>query len=383
VGDASSDSGRGTRVTSSTFVLTPRRSTSGFFDSAEYERQRAFFAARSTLAASALRRLSRLASTLGLAEVWAKDESSRFGLNAFKAVGANYAIATLVEDGALAPGATVACASEGNHGRAVARAARLAGCPARVYMARSVTDARAAAIESEGATVIREAGDYDTAVREMAEEATRHGWTIVSDTAWPGYEDIPRRIMVGYTRIVDEIRDAWPHDTPPDAIFVPAGVGGLLGAVASAARLTWADRPPAVVSVEPLRAACLQASARAGTPTPVEGPFDTIMGGLRCGEVSTIGFAASYGSVDAWIAIDDEWAMNAMRQLASGGSADEVVRANASGAAATGGLLATMHDPALRDVRETLALGPASRVIVVVTEGVTDPAAFARVVPSA
>lgn len=370
-------------MTSSTCVLTPPRATTGLFDAAEYDRQRAFFAARPDLAPTPLRRLPALASTLGLGEVWAKDESARFGLNAFKAVGANYAIATLIADGQIAPGAMLACASEGNHGRAVARAARMAGCPARVYMARSVTAARVDAIESEGATVVREANNYDAAVRQMAEDAERHGWTIVSDTAWPGYEDIPRRIMVGYTRIVDEIREAWPHDAPPDVVLVPAGVGGLLGAVASACQFIWDDRRPAIVSVEPLRAACLQASARAGAPTPVDGPFDTIMGGLRCGEVSTIGFDASYGIVGAWIGIDDEWAMRGMRELAQPGGSDEHIRANASGAATTGGLLATLHDPALQQVRETLALGPMSRAIVVVTEGVTDPAAFARVVLTA
>jgi diaminopropionate ammonia-lyase len=288
----------------------------------------------------------------------------------------------MIADGTIAPGTTIVCASEGNHGRAVARAARMAGCPSRVYMARSVAPARVMAIEGEGATVVQLTDTYDDAVHQMAEDARTHGWTIVSDTAWPGYEDIPRRIMVGYTRLVDEIQAAWPHETPPDVVLVPGGVGGILGAVASACRWTWGEHP-GVVCVEPVRAACLLASARAGAPTRIDGPLDTMMAGLRCGEVSTIGFEAAYGIVESWVAIDDRWAMDAMRRLARPASGDPAIRANASGAATLGGLLAIIDDPALGAVKARLGLGPASRVLFFVTEGVTDPAAFAQVLSPA
>ena len=153
------------------------------------------------------RALPALARELGLAALCAKDESGRFGLNAFKLLGARFAIETLLAEGGLRRGATVVCASEGNHGRAVARAAREAGCAARVYMAHDAAPARADAIAGEGAEVIRVDGSYDDAVRILQADAAANGWTIVSDTAWPGYERIPFLIMLGYTRMMDEVRD--------------------------------------------------------------------------------------------------------------------------------------------------------------------------------
>ena len=158
---------------------------------------RAFFAARPALAPTPARALPALARHLGIAALTAKDESGRFGLNAFKLLGARFAIETLLAEAQLRPGDTVACASEGNHGRAVARAAREAGCPARVYMAHDAAPARAHAIAGEGAEVIRVDGSYDDAVRMLQQDAAAFGWTIVSDTAWPGYERIPYLIMLG------------------------------------------------------------------------------------------------------------------------------------------------------------------------------------------
>lgn len=365
----------------SSYALTTPQRTRGAFVADDYARQRRFFVSRPDLAATPLRLMPRLATATGLGEVWVKDESSRFGLPAFKAVGVEYAVASLLADGRLTPGATLVCASAGNHGRAVARAARLAGCPARVFMARTAEAARVEAIRGEGAIIVQEAATYDAAVRQMAEAATQHGWTIVSDTAWPGYQDIPRRIMVGYTRLVDEIASAWPHHTPPDALLVPGGVGGILGAVASACRWTWGPTP-AVLCIEPFHAACLQASARAGHATRIDGALETTMAGLQCGVASTLGFDAADGIVSAWLGIDDEWAMAGMRLLAQTHDGEPIIRANASGAAALGGLQALAADPALRDVRTHLGLGPTSRAIVFVTEGVTDPDAFARVVPA-
>jgi diaminopropionate ammonia-lyase len=363
-------------VRASSAVRTPRRATRGLFDAADFAGQRAFFAARPDLAPTPLRSLPGLASALGLGSVLAKDETGRVGLNAFKAVGADYAVQSLASDGRLARGATLACASEGNHGRAMARAARRAGCQARVYMAASAAPARVAAIEGEGAVVVCTGSTYDDAVARLQRDAEQHGWTIVSDTAWPGYEDIPRRIMLGYTRLMDEVRDAC-GDRPPDVLFVPGGVGGLLGAVAAWARWTWGESGPAIVCVEPLDAACLQASARAGRPTPVAGPFDTIMAGLRCGKVSTLGFDAAAGVVDVWLGIDDGWAREGIRRLARPVGGDDTIAAGASGAAALGGLLAVVNEAALADVRTDLSFTSSTRALVLVTEGVTDPALFA------
>ncbi|OFW37561.1 MAG: hypothetical protein A3J29_03235 [Acidobacteria bacterium RIFCSPLOWO2_12_FULL_67_14b] len=367
------------RHTSSAFVpAAPRGSASrGLFSASDYADVCAFFDARPALQATPTRRLPALAAHLGLADLAVKDETGRFGLNAFKLLGDRFAVETLIAEGAIHPGDTLVCASEGNHGRAVARAAREAGCESRVYMAGDAASARVEAIASEGATVVRVDGSYDDAVRVMSREAAAQGWTIVSDTSWEGYERIPRLIMLGYTRMIDEIA------IPFDVVFVQGGVGGLLCGVASACAFRFPDRRPRVISVEPAQAACLQASARAGHPVAVEGPLETQMAGLRNREVSPLAFGAVQPIVDAYMAIDDAWAYEAMRRLAKPLGTDPRVAAGASGAAALGGLLALVGDPALAGAREQLALDQTSRVLAIVSEGVTDPALWKKIVESA
>ena len=346
------------------FVAPAGRTPRNLFTDADFAFQREFFARRPELAATPLHRCPALAQAIGLEALLVKDETSRFGLDAFKAVGAMFAVATLVEQGRVSAGDTLVCASEGNHGRAVARAARDAGCDARVYMSETVSRARVDAIESEGAIVVPVAGTYDTAVRTMAAEATAHGWTIVSDTSWAGHDEIPRLIMLGYTRLFDEAEAAWLPGPAPDAIFVPGGVGGILAAAACWCEWRFGAARPKVVGVEPTSAACLQLSARNGRPTTVPGPFDTVMGGLRCGEVSPLAFQAIYGIVDQYVAIEDTLAFTAMRLLARPAGDDPAVACGPSGAAALGGVLARPGDY--------------RRPLVLVTEGVTDPAVFAR-----
>jgi diaminopropionate ammonia-lyase len=336
---------------------------------------RAFFAARPELGPTPLRNLPSLARELGIGTLLAKDESGRFGLNAFKLLGARFAIETLIADGDVRPGAMLVCASEGNHGRAVARAARDAGCAARVYMAHDVSPARVDAIAGEGADVVKVDGSYDDAVRVMEADSRAHGWTIISDTAWPGYERIPRLIMLGYTHMLDEIREPGAGDREPqfDAIFVQGGVGGLLCAMASWCAFHRAEDAPRVIAVEPTTAACLQASARAGRPAAVTGPLDTAMAGLRNREVSPPAFMALLPIVDAFMAIDDVWSDAAMRALARPAGGDPAINAGASGAAALGGLLALCQEPSLGFARSALGLSGNSRVLVIVSEGVTDP----------
>jgi diaminopropionate ammonia-lyase len=362
--------------------MAPARRVPPVFTDGDYAQQRAYFTAHPELAPTPLRRFRALARTLGLADLRGKDESARFGLNAFKAAGAMFAIAQLGSRGALGANETLVCASEGNHGRAVARAAREAGCKARVYLSASAAEARVAAIRSEGAIVIQVEGSYDDALRAMAVDARAYGWRVISDTALSGDAvEVPRLIMLGYTRLMDEALSQWEPGPPPDVIFVQGGVGGLLAAVAA-----WTTRHctprPSIVCVEPASAACLQFSAREGRPTTLSGPFDTVMAGLRCGEVSRAGFDAVLQGVDAYVAIEDHWATDAMRHLASSAGGDPVVKAGASGAAAMGGLLAAMRDPGVSDLKEHLGLGLGSRVLVLITEGPTDPALFAAVVGS-
>jgi diaminopropionate ammonia-lyase len=366
---------RSTILSPSTYHLTAaagRDRPTGLFTDLEYGIVDRYFAARPELAPTPARGLPALARTLGLGALYAKDETGRFGLNAFKLLGARFAVDTLVAAGRIKSGGTLVCASEGNHGRAVARAGREAGCRARVYMAHDAAAARVDAIAAEGAEVIRVKGSYDDAVRESVRDADRSGWTVISDTAWEGYEEIPRLIMLGYTRLIKEITEDM------DVVFVQGGVGGLLCAVASGLAHYRANRQPRIVCVEPLQAACLLASARAGRPTPVEGPLTTAMAGLRNREVSPLGFHAALPLVDAFTGIDDAWSEKAMRTLAKPAGADAAIKAGASGAAALGGLLAVLSDSALGEVRARVGVDAAARVLVIVSEGVTDPAHWSR-----
>jgi diaminopropionate ammonia-lyase len=340
------------------------------FNDGDFEQQRAFFAARPDLAPTPLQSLPALAERLGLGELLMKDETARFGLNAFKAVGATFAVSTLLRRGAIRTGDTLVCASEGNHGRAVARAARDAGCAARVYMAATVSPARVAAIEGEGAQVSLVDGSYDQAVRRMARDAEAQGWTVISDTGWAGYDEIPRLIMLGYTRLMDEAEASW--NTPPDVIFVQAGVGGLLAAVASWAHWRYGPDRPKVVGVEPECAACVQAAVQHGRETTLQGPFDTIMGGLRCGVVSQTAFGVLSTLVDGYVAIEDEWAYEAIRTLARPSRQDPIILAGSSGGASLGGLMATLFDASLNDFQARLRLNADTRALAIVTEGVTE-----------
>ena len=352
-------------------IPVDRQRHANLFDAGDLETQRRFFADRPALTPTPLHDLPALASALGIGALLVKDETSRFGLNAFKAAGALFAVTTLIDRGRITAGDTLVCASEGNHGRAVARAAREAGCSARVYLSASVAPPRVAAIQGEGATIVTVPGSYDDAVRVMARDAAANGWIVISDTSWDGYDDIPRLIMLGYTRLMDEAADAWTE--PPDAIFVQAGVGGLLGAVACWADLRYGRDRPRIVSVEPASATCVLASVAADRPTVLPGPFTTVMGGLRCGEMSPVAFPAISALVDGYVGIEDHWSFEAVRALARGVGSDPVVEAGASGAAALGGLMAALQDPPLAVLRDHLRLDRNARVLVLVTEGVTDP----------
>lgn len=338
---------------------------------------RAYAAAHPELPATPLHELPALAAALGLGALQAKDESARFGQQAFKALGAGYAVAALVREGRIAAGGVIVCASEGNHGRAVAQAARLHGLRARVYVGVQVAAARAAAIEAEGAEVVRVSGTYDDAVRTAAADAARHGWQLVSDTSAVGEAEIPRRIMLGYARLMDECARTW-GDALPDLVIVPGGVGGLAAAVAS-----WCARVAAtstrLLCVEPLSAACLLASAAAREPVLVPGPHETMMGGLRCGEVSPAAWPAVREGYDAYLAIDDAYVREAMRLLARPSPGAAGLAAGPCGAAGIAALLALRDEPALQPLRNALAIGPATRALVIITEGVTEPALYEAV----
>jgi diaminopropionate ammonia-lyase len=346
------------------------------FRNEDYDDLAAFYARSPHLQPTPLRSLTALARTLGLGALHVKDESSRFGLNAFKTLGVRYALDRLRREGRIAGDATLVCASAGNHGRAVARAARDLGVRARVYMSDSASEAPRRAIASEGAEVVIVRGTYEEAVREMARDAGERGWTIVSDRSWDGYDEIPLLIMLGYTRIVEEIHAQLPER--PDVVFAQGGVGGLVGGVAAGLLHFWGAGRPRLVACEPVEAACLLESARAGEPITITASLNTMMAGLRCATPSPAAWPVIAGCADAFVAVDDERVANAMRRLARPMEGDPPIESGPSGACGVASLIAVMRDEGLRPVRETLGLGARSQVVAINTEGATDPDLYRR-----
>ena len=316
-----------------------------------------------------MRSLPAMAAGSGVAELLYKDEGLRFTLRSFKALGGAYAVDRIVAARGGAEGLTVTCATDGNHGRAVAWGAHRAGARAVIYVHEHVSEGRAEAIRSFGATIIREGANYDASVRAASAAAARNGWQIVSDTAWPGYEDVPRDVMQGYAVLAMEAAD---QGAKPTHVFIQGGVGGVAAAILSHAWERHGAARPVIVVVEPENAACLMASAQAGGLRNVEGDLDTIIAGLACGEPSTLAWRILHPGADAFMTISDAAAMAAMRNLADLG-----IVGGESGVAGLAGFLRVAHDPAAR-----LALGitATSRILCYGTEGATDPAVYTDIV---
>ena len=334
--------------------------------------------------------LPELAATLGLGKLWVKDESHRLGMPSFKILGASWATYRAIERrlGALPPWRTVeelaahcaplrplalAAATDGNHGRAVARLARLLGFGARIFVPAGTADARIAAIAGEGADVVVVNGTYDDAVALSAGEASER-CLVISDTSWPGYEDVPRDVIDGYSTIFHEAdaQLAALSEGAPDLVTVQIGVGALAAAVVRHYRN--AQPRPAILGVEPTRAACALASIEVGQLVEVPGPHDSIMAGLNCGLPSAIAWPDVSGGVDAFVAINDQRACAAVRSLARAG-----VVAGETGAAGLGGLSEVLAGPRAVEVSAHLGLRPGARVLLISTEGATDPVARARI----
>jgi len=350
------------------------------FSEASYEAVRVFYQKPHAAPPTPLLHLPGLAARLSVREILVKNESKRFGLNAFKLLGVQYAVERLKQAGRLAGSPRLVCATDGNHGRAVAHVARKYGCSARIYVPGYTVPARIEAIRAEGAEVIVVDSGYDAAIRESAHCAEHEGATLVSDTSWPGYEEIPGWIMAGYTQILNEAAAQWLPGKAPDIVLVQVGVGGLAGAVVSWLCHHYGENRPTVIACEPTGAACLLESFRAGKLVELEGSLPTIMAGLRCGQVSALAWPVLAGAVDAFVAIDDEYVTTAMKMWAEPQAVDPAVEAGESGACGLGTLLAILNDEDLRPVREMARLGPSSRVLVFNTEGATDPEMYARVV---
>jgi diaminopropionate ammonia-lyase len=326
--------------------------------------------------------LGGLARELGLASIHLKDESMRFGLNAFKGLGASYAIHRWLTHHPEARAVTFTTATDGNHGRAVAWSARRSGARAVIFMPTHSVAARIEAIAREEAEVVLVDEGYDAAVVRAHEAAEQAGWVLIQDCARPGYEEIPEWIAAGYWTLAKELEATiFPVDAPAvDLVVLHAGVGTWPAAMVSYLWHRYGVLRPRIVVVEPAAADCVLASIVAGQPSCARGSLRTIMAGLNCGWPSTTAVGAIAHGVDALMAIPDLWAERAMRCLANPADGDLAVVAGESGAASVAGLLALVTDPLFVPVAEHLDLGRRSRVLVWSTEGATDPEGWARVV---
>ena len=373
--------------------LDPRDAeTLGVAAAEEVER---FLRHRDNHAVTPLHALASLARELGVGAIHVKDEGLRLGLGSFKALGGSYAVIRLVRDAAserlgrvvdvamlqapdvraVAAAMTFACATDGNHGRSVAQGAKLVGARAVVFVHAGVSHERVDAIARFGAEMVRVAGSYDDSVEEAAQVADKNGWTIVSDTSWPGYERIPALVMQGYTAMVREALRQLPE--PPTHVFVQAGVGGVAAAVAGHLALALADRRPMFVVVEPSRAACVYESARAGHPIKIEQGEPTVMAMLECYETSLIAWRVLSRVADGFMTIEEEDAVDAMKRLARPLGADPAIIAGESGGVGLAGLIKALAD---HETRKALRLGSQSRIFVINTEGATDPQRYAELV---
>jgi len=335
---------------------------------------------------SPLHRLDHLAGQIGVAEIFYKDESERFGLKSFKALGGAFAVSrqlqqrireatgneASIEDllegrySDIVRDVVISCATDGNHGRSVAWGCRMFGCSCIIYIHRDVSVGREQAMQALGAEVIRIDGNYDASVRQAASDAAEHGRIIVSDTSYPGYVEIPKDVALGYTVMLKEAVEQMQGEIPTH-VFIQGGVGGLAAAVCAYFWELWGNRRPRFIVVEPEQANCLQQSAAAGNPVAVEGDLETLMAGLSCGEVSLLAWEILQRGADDFMTLSEDAVAPCMRLLAQG---EPSIEAGESAVAGLGAAIAAREDESMS---AALGLDRNSRVFVIGTEGATDP----------
>ena len=367
----------------------------------EAEKARAYHKSFKEYEPTPLVALPNLAGYLGISKLFVKDESSRFGLNAFKVLGASYAIGRYLAEklgkdiselsyeelcseevrnqlGDI----TFTTATDGNHGRAVAWAARKLKQKAVVYMPKGSDPVRLKNIQDLGAEASITDLNYDDAVRLSEKKAEEHGWVIVQDTAWTGYEDIPTWIMQGYaTLAVEALEQLKEQDSAvPTHVFLQAGVGSFAGGVLGFLASSLGEKMPKITIAEPENANCIYKSAKIGDGQAhkVTGDLDTLMAGLACGEPNTISWELLRDYASAYVSCPDYLAATGMRVLATPLKGDDVVISGESGAVTTGLLHLLMESKTgnAAELRKQLGLNKDSIVLLVSTEGNTSPRAF-------
>lgn len=366
----------------------------------EVKKAKAFHQSFPQYTQTPLSELKEMAKYLGLRTVKVKDESYRFGLNAFKVLGGSYSMAKYIaqkmgkdvseftydvltsqklkdEFGQ----ATFFSATDGNHGRGVAWAANKLGQKSVIFMPKGSTETRLKNIQAEGATATIEEYNYDECVRKAAAEAAKvPNGVVVQDTAWEGYEEIPAWIMQGYGTMALEADEQFGER--PTHVFVQAGVGSLAGAMVGYFSNKYKDNPPIMVIVEAEAAACLYKGAEAGDGKIriVEGDLNTIMAGLACGEPNITSWDILKNHANCFIAAEDIVAARGMRMLAAPLKGDPQVVSGESGAAPFGALATIMLKDEYAELRKQLKLDSNSKVLLFSTEGDTDPIRWKNIV---
>ena len=375
---------------------TPRGEVPPFLRPAATEAPWAFHHTLPDYAPTPLVRLPGLARALGVGEVLVKDESHRFGLNAFKGLGGIYALARAAGEvlGLAGPltweslqtpaarqalaGVEFVTATDGNHGRGVAWAAQRLGCRAHVYLPAGSVPARAQAILDAGAVEAEILPlSYDDTVAHAARLAREKGWRLIQDTSWPGYEDVPAWIVQGYTTMAREAAEQLEELglARPTHVFLQAGVGAMAGGVLGYLAARYGEAAPDFLIAEPEDIPCIYASAQAGQPRRVEGQAGTIMAGLNCGTPCSLTWPVLRDLARWYAACPDAVAEEGMRLLGRPHPGDPAVVSGESGAV-TAGLLARLAQSPLR---QDLGLGEDSVVLLFSTEGDTDPEHYRQV----
>lgn len=374
-----------------------------FLSQQEIQKAKAFHESFPEYSLTPLQNLNQLATHLGVAGVYVKDESYRFGLNAFKVLGGSFAIAaylakrlgkdvsqldyeTLISDetreqlGEI----TFATTTDGNHGRGVAWTANRLKQKSVVYMPKGSSITRLNNIKAEGADAYITELNYDDAVRLTAENAQKYGWIVVQDTAWDGYEEIPTWIMQGYGTMAAEALEQLQEleVDKPTHIFIQAGVGSLAGAIQGYFASVFGEDRPKTIVVESNQADCLYQSVMAndGQPHSVTGDLNTIMAGLACGEANTISWGVLRDYSEMFISCPDWVAAKGMRMLGNPLKEDYRVISGESGAVTTGLLASIMTDENMKEIKAALGLDENSKILLFSTEGDTDPDKYRSIV---
>ncbi len=348
--------------------------------------------------------LPSLAAELGVKEVRVKDESHRLGLNAFKVLGASYAIYRFIKQewerrfgepfeidnlfdgqaGQALGEITFCTATDGNHGRAVAWMAARVSQPAVIYVPENTVQSRVESITKEGARVIVVEGTYDDTVNRVARDAKENGWQIISDTAYPGYLEIPAWVMAGYTTMFREIETALASVKEPgiDIVFIQSGVGSFAAAATWYYVTRYGKNRPKLINVEPCDADCLMESALStdGEIRSTQGKQNSIMAGLNCGTPSVLAWPIIREGMDMFMSVSDRYCEKAMCRYYYPSGDDPGIISGESGAAGLAGLLALCQEESFAGAREKLGLNANSRILLINTEGATDPVSFRKIV---